>query len=55
MASQPVDELPRDLTIMRTLVRETSHTAGIYASVVVEGEVAIGSPMELLDPESSGD
>ena len=43
------DGLPQDPRIMRTLVRETQHTAGIYASVVEEGNVREGDPIELLD------
>jgi uncharacterized protein YcbX len=49
MVTQPVDELPEDHRVMRTLVRETGHTAGIYASVVIEGEAAPGDAVELLD------
>ncbi len=43
------DDLPQDHMIMRTLVRETSHTAGIYASVAEEGDVREGDAIELLD------
>ncbi len=46
------DGLPRDPRVMRTLVRETSHIAGIYATVVEEGVVRDGDPIELLDPAS---
>jgi hypothetical protein len=49
MTTQPVDDLPQDHRVMRTLVRETRHTAGIYASVVGEGDVRAGDPVELLD------
>jgi MOSC domain-containing protein len=48
MVTQPVDELAQDHRIMRTLVRETSHTAGIYADVVESGEVRVGDPIALL-------
>lgn len=41
-------DLPQDHRIMRTLVRETHHTAGVYASVVDEGEVREGDAIELL-------
>ena len=40
--TQPVDELPKDPRVMRVLVKETHHIAGIYAGVVEEGEIAIG-------------
>ena len=40
--TQPFEELPKDPRIMRVLVRETHHIAGIYAGVALEGEVRIG-------------
>lgn len=49
MVTQPVDELAQDHRLMRTLVRETHHTAGIYANVLEPGDVRIGDPIELLD------
>ncbi|NOT32962.1 MAG: MOSC domain-containing protein [Candidatus Eisenbacteria bacterium] len=49
MVTLPEDDLPQDHRIMRTLVRETRHTAGIYASVVEEGGVREGDPVEVLD------
>lgn len=48
MVTQAADELPQDHRVMRTLVRETHHIAGIYAAVVEEGEVRVGDPVELL-------
>ena len=47
MATLAVDELTHDPRVMRTLVRETAHNAGIYAGVVEPGEVAIGDPVTL--------
>ena len=49
VVTQPVDDVPQDHKIMRTLVRETKHTAGIYARVVQEGQVRVGDAVELLD------
>lgn len=49
MVTQPVDELPQDHGVMRTLVRATRHTAGIYARVVEEGELRVGDGVELID------
>ena len=49
MVTQPVEDLPQDHRVMRTLVRETHHTAGIYASVVEAGDVRAGDAIELLD------
>jgi hypothetical protein len=43
------DGLPKDPRMMRTLVRETNHVAGIYATVVEEGDVREGDAIELLD------
>jgi uncharacterized protein len=48
MVTQAVDGVPQDHRIMRTLVRETRHTAGVYAGVVQAGEVRIGDEIELL-------
>jgi uncharacterized protein YcbX len=47
MVTQPVDEVPADPRVMRTLVRETKHTAGVYASVVEEGTVRVGDEIRL--------
>jgi uncharacterized protein YcbX len=47
MTTQPVDELPPDPRIMRTLVREAKHTAGIYAAVVAEGELRVGEALRI--------
>ena len=41
-------DLPQDHRLMRTLVRETKHIAGVYASVVEEGDVREGDSIELL-------
>jgi MOSC domain-containing protein len=49
MVTQAIDDVPQDHRVMRTLVRETQHTAGIYASVVEEGEVHVGDEVEILD------
>ena len=48
VVTQPVDDVPQDHRVMRTLVRETRHTAGIYAQVVDEGELGAGDEVELL-------
>lgn len=48
MVTQAADELPQDHRLMRTLVRETKHTAGIYARVAQAGMVSVGDPVELL-------
>ncbi len=48
MATQAVEEIPHDPRIMRTLVGETSHNAGVYVSIVEEGEVRVGDAVELI-------
>lgn len=48
MVTQAADELPADPRVMRTLVRETAHTAGVYASVVQAGEIREGDGVEVL-------
>lgn len=40
------DGLPRDHQIMRTLVRETKHIAGVYMRVAVAGDVRVGDAIE---------
>ena len=42
MVTQPVEDVPQDPRVLRTLVRETRHTAGVYARVVEAGEVRVG-------------
>jgi uncharacterized protein YcbX len=49
VVTQAVDELPQDHRVMRTLVRENRHTAGIYARVTTEGEVREDDEVALLD------
>jgi hypothetical protein len=48
MVTQAVDDVPQDHRVMRTLVHETHHTAGVYAAVVEPGEAREGDPVELL-------
>ncbi len=49
VVTQPVDDIPQDHRVMRTLVRETNHTAGIYARIAEEGEVRVGSEVQVLE------
>ena len=48
MVTQAVDEVPHDPRVMRTLVRETHHAAGIYAAVVTPGTIRVGDAVEIL-------
>lgn len=43
MVTQAFEELPRDPRLMRTLVRETQHVAGVYGTVVEAGNVDVGA------------
>lgn len=43
------DDLPRDTSIMRTLVRECRHELGIYAEVVSGGDIFTGDKAVLID------
>lgn len=49
MVTQPVEDVPHDHRVMRTLVRETRHIVGIYAGVAREGELRVGDEVHLLD------
>jgi uncharacterized protein len=40
-------DLPRDPSVLRTIVREAHQTLGLYASVVETGCVSVGDPVEL--------
>ena len=46
--TQPVDDLPQDRSIMRTLVAETHHIAGVYATVVEPGHARVGDAVTLI-------
>ena len=40
--------LPKDPSVLRTIVKEAGQNLGVYASVIATGEVSIGDPVELL-------
>jgi uncharacterized protein len=46
MTTRAQGTLPRDSAIMRTLVRQTEQNLSIYATVSVEGRVAVGDSVE---------
>jgi uncharacterized protein len=41
--------LPRDASVLRTVVRESDQCLGLYASVVEAGSVGLGEPVEVAD------
>ncbi len=45
--TQPQRALPRDTSMLRTIVREGGQSLGIYADVVSGGEIAVDDPVEL--------
>ena len=47
MPMHPQSDLPRDPSILRTIVREANQCLGLYASVAEEGSVRIGDSVDL--------
>lgn len=41
-------DLPRDPSVLRTIVREANQSLGLYASVIEAGSIATGDPVELV-------
>jgi uncharacterized protein YcbX len=48
MITHGFDDLPKDPSLMRTLVREAGGSIGVYASVAEPGVVKVGDTVELL-------
>jgi hypothetical protein len=40
-------DLPQDLVVLRTIVREAGQQLGIYASIVQPGRVAVGDVVDI--------
>ncbi len=47
MTTQAVDELPKDPSVLRTIVRDANQNLGVYAMVEAAGEVAVGDSVEM--------
>ena len=45
MTTQAVEDLPKDPSVLRTIVRDANQNLGVYATVVAAGEVAVGDPV----------
>jgi uncharacterized protein len=48
MATNAQKEIPKDPSILRSLVEASDQDLGVYASVVTEGEVRVGDVVEVL-------
>ena len=49
MTTHGFADLPRDTSIMRTLVRECRHELGIYADVITPGKIRLGDTLTWMD------
>jgi len=47
MTTHAQKDLPKDPSVLRTIVKDADQNLGIYASVVVQGEVKVGDSVEL--------
>jgi uncharacterized protein YcbX len=47
MTTQPVSDLPKDPSILRTIVRDANQNLGVYAMVAAPGTVAVGDPVDV--------
>jgi uncharacterized protein YcbX len=48
MTTLAVDELPKDPSVLRSIVRDANQNLGVYATVEEAGPVAVGDTVELL-------
>jgi len=49
MPTLPQPELPKEPSVLRTIVREAGQNLGVYATVAAPGAVVVGDAVELLD------
>ena len=47
MTTQPQGDLPKDPSVLRTIVRHSNQNVGVYANVLSPGRVKIGDAVEL--------
>jgi uncharacterized protein YcbX len=48
MTTHATGDLPRDTTVLRTIVRESDQNCGVYCNVATAGEISVGDPVELI-------
>jgi uncharacterized protein YcbX len=48
MTTHAQNELPKDSSVLRTIVKEANQNLGIYASVTMSGTVSVGDRVELI-------
>ncbi|GIW42644.1 MAG: hypothetical protein KatS3mg076_3221 [Candidatus Binatia bacterium] len=48
MTTLPQEDLPKDPSVLRTVVRECGQNVGVYGSVSQPGRVRVGDPVELV-------
>lgn len=48
MTTQPADELPKDPSVLRTIVRDGNQALGVYATIEKPGAVKVGDDVELI-------
>ena len=48
MTTLPQDDLPKDASVLRTIVWESGQNVGVYASTVEQGRVRVGDPVEVM-------
>ena len=41
-------DLPIDITVLRTIVRESDQNCGVYCNIATVGEISVGDPVELI-------
>lgn len=49
MTTLETDGLPKDPSVLRTIVREGEQCLGVYATVVTPGAITVGDPVRLVD------
>lgn len=48
MTTQATGKLPKDPSVLRTIVRESGQNCGVYCNLAKAGDIAVGDPVELI-------